>query len=569
MSHNVARRLCRFCAHTHKTPFDLQRNYSYNSLMREWNLAPGDPLQLTLACDARLSPPNYVNDHIWQLDLSGGEPAALGIRTTYGLRARLMRLFPRFIEGGKSLHDPAQFISPPRVKRFFPNFLEVAFSPFPGLKVTAEYWAPASQVIAGRLTLLNQAVTPQQFSLEWVAQLSPLEGQSMSPAQRQSVTVLEGQAGNLFPTFFLTGGPQAGPGPYPSLALGLDLLPGASRQITWALASLSDAQTSFELARRTTARLWDAERARIERLNESQTLEIFTGDADWDAALTFSQKSAFGLLLGPSEHLPHLTFCLSRQPDMGYSPAGDGSDQPLAWNGQPALETRWLNSLLPGAPEIGRGLLENFLAVQEQDGVIDARPGLAGQRARVLAAPTLASLAWEIYQRQPDPQFLAAVYPALHKFFWAWFAPARDQDSNGLPEWQNVAQSGFEDNPLFDGWHEWAQGVDITTVQSPALTAALYREASTLIKMAEIIGRTADAALLQRQAKILKNGTLACWDADGGFYRYADRDTHLSLSGKVLSDRQAVSTLELQKEFKDPARLVIRDRKSTRLNSSH
>ena len=123
MSHNVARRLCRFCAHTHKTPFDLQRNYSYNSLMREWNLAPGDPLQLTLACDARLSPPNYVNDHIWQLDLSGGEPAALGIRTTYGLRARLMRLFPRFIEGGKSLHDPAQFISPPSVKRFFPNFL--------------------------------------------------------------------------------------------------------------------------------------------------------------------------------------------------------------------------------------------------------------------------------------------------------------------------------------------------------------------------------------------------------------------------------------------------------------
>ncbi|GAB4502632.1 MAG: hypothetical protein Fur0035_21860 [Anaerolineales bacterium] len=526
--------------------------------MRDWTLGNGDPLHLTLACDARLTPPDYANDHTWQLDLGGGEPAALGLRSSYGLRARLMRLFPRFVESGRAIHDPEKFISPPRVKRFYPNFLEVNFSPLSGLKVNAEYWAPASQIVAGRLTLLNQGVTPLQFSLEWVAQLSPLEGQSMTAAQRQSVSVLEGRSGNLAPVLFLSGGAQPGGGPYPSLALALDLPAGASRQFTWALASLGDAQESFEAARRASARPWEAERARLERLNESQSVEIFTGDLDWDAALALSQRAAFGLLLGNSPQLPNPSFCLVRQPDSGYSPAGDGSDHQRFWNGQSAPEAYWLNSLLPGAPEIGRGLLENFLAVQEQDGAIDAKPGLAGQRARVLAAPLLASLAWQMYQRQPDPQFLQKNYPALQKFFWAWFSPARDQDRNGLPEWQNVAQSGFDDNPLFDGWHEWAQGIDISTVQSPALAAMLYREAISLIQMAELAGRAADAALLRRQAEILKQGALACWDDDGAFYRYADRDTHLSPSGKILSDRQASASLDLQKEFKEPVRLVLR-----------
>lgn len=69
-----------------------------NDPMRNWNLGPGDPLQLTIAADARLTPTDYTNDHIWELDLSGGDPSALALRTTFGLRARLMRLFPRFSE---------------------------------------------------------------------------------------------------------------------------------------------------------------------------------------------------------------------------------------------------------------------------------------------------------------------------------------------------------------------------------------------------------------------------------------------------------------------------------------
>ena len=313
--------------------------------MRTWNLGPGDPLQLTIAADARLTSPDYVNDHIWELDLSGGDPSALALRTTFGLRARLMRIFPRFTENGKAISDPAEFAAPPCVRSFYPNFLSVTFSPFTGVDVAADYWIPASQVVCGRLSVTNHSNAPHPIRFELVGQLMPLEGQSMAVNQRQSVTALEGQVDDLHPVLFLTGGPQAGPGPYSSLALMLDLAPGIVRQASWALASLKDVQESFDLARRTVARPFEAEKARIELKNTSETVDIHTGDPDWDAALAFSQKAALGLFMGPSKHLPNPSFVFSRQPDQGYSRLGDGSDYQHFWNGQPALEAYYLSTL--------------------------------------------------------------------------------------------------------------------------------------------------------------------------------------------------------------------------------
>ena len=528
--------------------------------MHNWNLTLGDPLQLTIAADARLTAPNYVDDHIWELDLKGGDPAAVGLHTTYGLRARLMRIFPRFIENDKAVNDPADFAVAPHVHCIHPNFLEVTFSPFVGVDVTAEYWIPASNVVTGRLTITNHAVLPRSMDLEWVAQLIPLEGQSMNNVQRQSVTVLEGRVDDLFPVMFITGGPHAGPGPYPALSLALDMPPGTKRQFSWAMATTRDEQESFDLARRSAARPLDAERARIELLNDSQTIQIITGDPDWNTAFALSQKAALGLYMGATEHLPNPSFVLSRQPDQGYSRLHDGSDYQYFWSGQSPLETYYLSSLLPGIPELARGLFQNFLAVQEHDGFIDCKPGLAGQRGRFLAAPYLASLGWQVCRKGLDRELLAQIYPKLLAFFWSWFSPMRDLDGNGLPEWQHALQTGFEENPLFDGWHGWAVGVNIRTVQSPALAAGLFKEAQVLMRMADLLGRQSDLANLQTQTEILRKGIEACWDADGAFYRYADRDTHLSLPGKNVVDRRAAPTIKLKKEFKQPVRLIIRIR---------
>ena len=142
--------------------------------MREWTLGPGDPLALTLAADFRLCTPDYVNDHIWELETGGGDPPALALRTTYGLRACSMRIFPRFSLGSQTVSDPALFPHPPRLLRFFPNALTLDFSPLPGIEVLAEYWAPDSHSAAGRFTFTNSSGRAAGFLFELCGQLIPL-----------------------------------------------------------------------------------------------------------------------------------------------------------------------------------------------------------------------------------------------------------------------------------------------------------------------------------------------------------------------------------------------------------
>src|SRR5574342_895873 len=366
--------------------------------MRDWSLAPGDPLYLTLAADARLSIPDYLNDHIWELALGGGEPSALALRTTFGLRAKSMRLFFRFSEANKAVSDPAAFVLLPTIRRFYPNFLVVEYSPLPSIDVSTEYWVPQSNAVSGRVSVANRSNATRKIRLELCALLSPIGGQSMTATQISLVNVLTGQTGGLCPVLFMTGGPAPGSGPYPALFLDLDLGPGATRQLTFTQAATDELQKSFELARQTAARPWEAERARLELLNKSQTIYVRTGDKEWDAAFAFSQSAALGLFFPPNVHLPQPSIVSARGPDNGYSPRGDGTDYPASWNGQSPFDAYYLAEVLPASPA-AQDLLKNFLAIQNEDGSIDGKPGLAGQRGRYLAAPMLASLALKLYGR--------------------------------------------------------------------------------------------------------------------------------------------------------------------------
>src|SRR5215210_4674114 len=411
--------------------------------MRDWSLAPGDPLCLNLAADARLSIPDYLNDHIWELTLGGGEPPALSLNTTYGLRAITMRIFLRFSENGKTVSDPAAFALPPTIRRFYPNFLILDYSPLRNIDVTTECWVPQSNALSSRVSVANKTSATRTIRLEVCALLAPIEGQTMTGTQMQMVNVLAGQTGGLFPVLFMTGGPAPGSGPHPSLFLDLDLGPGATRTLTWVQAATGNLQTSFDLARQTSARPWEAEKARLELLNSGQTIDIHTGDKDWDAAFAFSQSAAFGLFFPPDKHLPCPSNVWARGPDHGYSSKGDGTDYPVSWNGQTPFDAYYLSSVLP-VSEAAQDLLENFLAIQKEDGAIDGKPGLAGQRGRYLAAPLFASLAWKLFEKSEDQAFLNEAFPRLYKFFWSWFSPEYDEDLDGLPQWKHILQTGFE-----------------------------------------------------------------------------------------------------------------------------
>ncbi len=526
--------------------------------MREWNLVPGDPLFLTLAADFRLCTTDYVNDQIWELEISAGDPPALALRTTYGLRARLMRLFPRFTLGSQAVTDPSLFLHPPRLRAFYPNFLLLDFSPFAGLDIVAEYWAPDSQTTAGRFTVINHAVEPLPLMLELCGQLAPLQGQNLVPTSMQSVNVLAGRTSDLAPVIFLTGGPQPGPGPYSSLSLDLALAPGSSRCLTWVQAALASPSTSLELARRTAARPWEAELARIERINASQTVDVYTGDPDWDAAFALTQKSAFSLFFGPGKHLPCPSFVLARQPDLGYSPRGDGSDYSPLWNGQPPLEANYIASLLPGAPEMAAGLVRNFLSVQLEDGTVDWKPGLAGQRGRWLAAPLLASLAWLTYQRTLDTDFLRETQPGLQAFIQCWFAGVHDRDLDGFPEWDHPLQTGLEDNPAFTVWQSGGQGAGISAVETPALSAMLYQEILSLDHIAEVLEQPQERQRLELKSGELRLMTETCWNASAVLYHNRDRVTHDCPAGKTLGRLRGNGKLTLGQSFQQRVRLLVR-----------
>ena len=526
--------------------------------MRTWNLKNGDPLALTLAADARLNPTSYADDQIWELNLGKSDPPALSAQTTYGLRARAMHILPRFSLGDQSATDPASFHKEPRVLQFYANYLRIGFAPFQGLDVIGEFWVPASQVIAGRLLIANQAGQARQLRVDLVALLTPIEGERMTPVELQAAPALAGRTAGLAPVLFMTGGPQAVGSPYPALSLQFELPAGESKNLTWVHAALSDVQESFKTARETAARPWEAEIARLELLNSGQ-VEVLTGDPDWDAAFAFSQAAAYQLIVGPGEQLPAASFVLARQPDQGYSPSGDGADYDHLWNGQPPLEAYHLvQLLLPASTDLAQGLVRNFLATRLEDSSLDWKPGLAGQRSRLLATPILASLAWDIYQVSQDRQFLAEAFDPLMGYFHAWFDQNHDRDGDGIPEWDHPMQAGYEDHPVFSRWHDWAQGVDISTAESPSLCAFLYRECESLIRMAIELDQAEPLPALRSLKDHLCTVLESAWDTETSSYRYWDRDTNYPTQGDKLATRAGPGIVQIERSFAHPVRLLIR-----------
>jgi hypothetical protein len=529
--------------------------------MREWNLQSGNPLSLTIAADARFGPTDYCNDQVWELSLKGGEPPALALQTTYGLRARSFRLFPRFTEANLGRINPETFAEPPSIRHFAPNYLNVHLAPFSGLEAVLEYWIPSSQAVAGRCRITNQSHTPRKILLEWIGMLTPNgAGQRMIPTKMKGSELLSGISGDLFPVVFLTGGAEAGQGPYPSLAVEISLPPGKSKHITWAQAALGTFEASLDLAQQTANINWEAILARIDLLN-SGLLEIFTGNPEWDAAFALAQKIAYGLFVGPTSFLPFPSFVNARQPDHGFSLRGEGLDYNHLWNGQTPFDTWFLAEfLLPASPQLLKGVLMNFMVTAREDGFIDWKPGLGGQRTTLIATPLLAGLVKKVYEYTDDINFLKEAFTALLGFVQAWFSPAQDRDGDGIPEWSHPLHSGLEDHPLFSNWLGWSQGADISSAEGPALCAFLYREIQALFQIAELVDNDESLAVLQIAASTLRTAVEISWDPAASIYRYWDRDSHFSSASFTICEGSGSGQLLVNKKFEQPVRLLIKVR---------
>lgn len=527
--------------------------------MREWSIPSEGPLSLRIAADVRLTIPNYIDDQIWELVLGGGDPPALTMQTTYGLRARSMRIFPGFGWGEASVVHPAHFAQPVVVQCFLPNYLRLAFFPFESLEVRAEYWVYASNLLAGRYSMRSHAIEARELRLQLNAVLHPGENpEVMDESVLQGVTVLSGRTASLAPVVFLSGGAWMEQAPYPSLLVTQSLAPGESKHWIWVHSAHGSHEQSFDAARELAAKSWDAEIARLELLAASM-VDVETGDENWDIALAHSQNAALSAYVGPTAHLPHPSFVLSRTPDRGYSARGDGSDYGLFWDGQTAAHAYLnLSQVVLAAPQLAKGVIRNFLASQRADGGVDWKPGLAGQRNGMLSIPLLATMTWKIYQHTLDAHFLESVFKPLNDFLESWFAPSDDRDEDGFPEWENTTHTAFDDNPTFVRWHRWGQGLDITLAESPDLAAYLYRECQSLIQIAAVLQEDRYRATLEARRDKLREAVEASWSQDTLSYHYIDRDLHVTSVGELLGSGRGQFTLEVGRTFDPPVRILVR-----------
>src|SRR3990172_6841961 len=101
-----------------------------------------------------------------------------------------------------------------------------------------------------------------------------------------------------------------------------------------------------------------------------------------------------------------------------------------------------IRTFAPASADRAQGLVRNFLATRLEDGSLDWKPGLAGQRSRLLATPILAHLSWKIYQVSQDRQFLAESFDPLVGYLHAWFDENHDRDGDGIHEWDHPMQAG-------------------------------------------------------------------------------------------------------------------------------
>lgn len=491
-------------------------------------------LRLPLAVDARLIDTHSEDDQVWQLSFGSGETGNLELMTTYGLRAKYMRIFPVFSENGISNSEMRHFHSTPRIKRVFPNLVTFSFQPFEGVQAICDYWVQDVNIISCRVTVINHTEDHREIGMDWACWLSPEAGEPMAPVHRNIVNLLEGSTTNLHPVFFMTGNPQTTKIPKPALTHDLILNPKESRQLTWALASKETQQASYEAARLAAAKNWDAEIARIEMVN-SDIYEIESFLPEWDCVFTLSQRqSVFLASMDKNEILPLRTIDSTKN-----------NSQMLFQNQEvifPLVLWFWLKSTPPDLLKLGKSILLNFLNKTKN------------QSSNYDSMPFLCTVALEIYQRDNDKLFLGKIYPSLINFYDHWIT----EENIESPTWASVCQTGIERHPLFSNLFSWSQGVDSKTVHAPDLTALLLIEAESMDQLALVMEDIEKSTQTKHDAMRLRNKLEDLWHTRSVIHFYSDSETKISQKVGLVLKQKGEGIKTLDKIFEDPMRLLIR-----------
>jgi len=460
---------------------------------------------IRIAADARFSNTNFVDDQIWELNLSGGDPDASAVSTSYGRRTQSVRLFHAYILGDETVTSPQQYQEQPRITACFPSYVQTSSFPFVSVEAQTEYWAPESHLLASRTCLINHSEVAVDLKLIlFAAHPAGPAGRGLSQQRVEGVNVLTGEAGNIQPLIFMNGGAVFPDAVFPGLQVSARLQPGEFRYWTWVHAGLDQVQQSFRAARSFVYENWDARIARLEMLNAG-FLRVETGEPEWDLAFYLSQRTALASMMSPTHFLPHASYVKGRVPDSGYSHEGRGRDYDARWSGQQIQETGLLiSNLVYAAPEMAEGLLLNFLHRQRLDGFAEGRPGLAGERSDHRCPPLLATLAWELYQHTGNRELLRSTHDGFLALFNSWFSAEQDRDEDGFPEWDSILHAEFEYWKPFVRWYPWGGAMEVSGAETVDLLSLLLREVTSLQLILEELGEQEQCDALDQRRHALQ-----------------------------------------------------------------
>lgn len=525
--------------------------------LRRWDIDPQQPISLVLAADVRLGRTNYLDDQVWELSIGALESPALSLQTKYGGRAGLVSLVPMWQIDNQIIYQSQAYSTPPTITHFAPNYIQANGKILPEIALQAHYWAMESQAVGGIFVLTNTSQQKQQLRLD-------LFGHVIINAEEQTLGIVNlskggnalhlGQIGNINPVLLVEGG-DAGSADSPKVGVDVILEPGKTQRIRWIHAGLTQITQSLTLAQNWLKTKWSDHIKQIDKAAQAIPI-IQTGNDQWDMAIASAYNKVVQAFIKPHIGLPHPSFVATRTAMSGFSRKGDGTDYLRAWEGQDFTLAYMIAPLIASVDaKLAQTIVLNYLAVQQSDGWIDSKPGMAGQKQNQLLAPILARIAWEIYQQAEDDEFLKEIYPKLEIFVDRWFADDLDANKNGLPEWQTERQTGYVAFPTFGMARDWAQGADIRYVESPDLAAYLLSEIQSLQQIAEVIGK--NASRFDSRKESLLGHLKTMWN--GTYFTYRDRDTGESTKGvQILQNEPGDGEYFPALTLDPPNRLIVR-----------
>jgi hypothetical protein len=513
------------------------------------------PMAFILAADGAFTPYHPENDQVWELEFGQHEIHPFCIQTTYGLRAKSMRLFPSFVINYRRYTNADSFLTPPFITQYTPDSIQVQSEAVLGCEIHFDVFVPASDTLVGGVEVFNKGKEYLSLNLELAAVLAPMpDGIATRPDQNGINQIISGKTGNLYPVLFMTGGPSAVSSPYPALSIPIRLSPLQSRRLTWALVTKDSRETSLDTARKVTATPW-RETVQMRVMQQaSRSIQIRTGNKAWDQAFSFTQVQAQIHWIA-TEHPSKSLFLRSRVPDDGITNHHEQSHL----DDLTLLEAVHLGQvLLPAWKEQYSILLRNLLSRQTDTGEIFSPLNTVAYSKPFHDCPLLAQLFLLLYEIDGSETQLADVFPALCKYIDSWLPEGYDPEKDQTPALKDPRQLQLDSGLFnFDIWEDSGQGVDIRFVESPALLAMLLQETTALSQMAEILGDKSSKTKYKSLSKTLLIQAQAAWDESLSMFTYRDIESHERPSSELYCSGNAQKELKVGKTFLQPQRLQL------------